>query len=300
MARFTRTVIILLAGMLVTCAFGCGRQRVADEERSRVVVVVSIAPLADFAHQVGGERVEVEMLVAPGMSPHTFEPTPRQLKALSQAALLVLNGVGLELWADDLVSAAQNQELRVVETADGVDIMHAGRNHGHGDAGNPHVWVDPICAIHQVEQIRDALIEVDPAGADVYHRNAQAYVGELRTLDDEIGRIVGTLSRKRFVAQHAVWSYFARRYGLVEASIIEASPGDEPSAKELSELVETMRKQRVTAIFVEPQLSQKAARVVAAETGADIVVLDPLGGPPGRGYLDTMRTNLEKMARALR
>jgi ABC-type Zn uptake system ZnuABC Zn-binding protein ZnuA len=300
MARVARTTTILLAGMLLSYAFGCGRQRGADEERPRLFAVASIAPLADFVREVGGERVEVEMLVTPGMSPHTFEPRPRQLKVLSHAQLLVLNGVGLELWADDLVAAAQNQRLRVVKTADGLDIIHAGRNRGHGNAGNPHVWLDPICAIYQVEQIRDALIEIDPTGADTYRRNAEAYIGELRRLDAEIRRVVDTLPRKKFVAQHAVWSYFAQRYGLVEAGVIESTPGDEPSPRELSELVEVMRSEGVTAVFVEPQLSQKAARAIAAETGAVVEVLDPLGSPPEYGYLETMRANLRKVAQALR
>lgn len=300
MARSARTAIVLLAGGLLSCALGCGRQRSADDERPRLVVVASIAPLADFVREVGRERVEVEMLVTPGMSPHTFEPTPRQLRALSHARLLVLNGVGLELWADDLVAAAQNRRLRVVKTADGLDIIHAGTNRGHENAGNPHVWLDPICAIYQVEQIRDALVEIDPVGADVYRENAEAYTGELRRLDAEIRRAVGTLSQRKFVAQHAVWSYFAQRYGLVEEGIIESTPGDEPSPRELSELVEVMRSEGVTAVFVEPQLSQKAARAIAAETGARVEVLDPLGSPPEYGYLETMRSNLRKVAQALR
>jgi ABC-type Zn uptake system ZnuABC Zn-binding protein ZnuA len=302
MTRLAATAAILLTGaaVLLFQLVGCGRERAAaGEGGDRLLVVASIAPLADFVREVGGEHAEVEMLVAPGTSPHTFEPTPRQLELLSRAALLVLNGIGLEFWADDLVSAAQNPKLRAVRTADGLDIIRAGRGQGHQDVGNPHVWLDPICAIHQVEQIRDALIEVDPAEADVYHRNAEAYVGELRTLDAEIRGAVGTLSRREFVGQHAVWSYFARRYGLVEAGVIESTPGDEASPRELSELVGMMHDQNVTAIFVEPQLSQKAARIIAAETGAAIVELDPLGRPPDRGYLETMRANLRKMAHGL-
>jgi ABC-type Zn uptake system ZnuABC Zn-binding protein ZnuA len=262
--------------------------------------VVSVAPLADFAHSVGGDRVEVVMLVGPGVSPHTFEPTPRQLKALSRAAVLVLNGVGLEPWAHDMVAAVQNPRLRVVHTAEGLDIIDAGKGGRQGNVGNPHVWLSPVCAVHQVEQVKDVLTEVDPAGADTYRENAETYIAELRRLDAEARRTVGTFSQKQFVAQHRVWSYFAREYGLVEAGVIETTPGDEPSPRGLSELVETMRSRGVTAIFVEPQLSQKAAYVIAAETGADIVVLDPLGNPPDCGYLDTMRANLRKIAQAMR
>ena len=290
---------LALALALAVSAAGCGRGRGAPKsEVGKVMVVASIAPLGYFARRVGGDRVEVEMLVPPGSSPHTFEPKPEQLRALSKAKVLVLNGVGLELWADDLIGAARNPDLKVVKTADGLDILRAS-GHGQEQFGNPHVWLDPIDAIRQVEKIRDALIEADPAGADTYHGNADSLVADLRKLDAEIKAAVATFRSKDFVSQHAAWAYFARRYGLVEAAVVETTPGREPSPGEIADIVQTVKRTGARAVFAEPQLSQKAAQVIAAETGAKVLLVNPLGIPPDYDYLETMRYNLAELKKGL-
>ena len=259
-------------------------------------VAASILPLADFARQVGGERVQVETLVPPGASPHTYEPTPAQLKLLSHARVLVLNGVGLEFWADKLISAAGNPDMIVVRTAAGLPILAGDPDE---PSGNPHVWLSPLGAIHQVEAIRDALIRADPAGADVYRANAERYVGRLRALDQEIRAAVATFRTRKFIVYHPAWAYFARDYGLEQAAVIERSPGQEPSPAEVAAIIRTARAIGAKAIFAEPQFSTKAARVIAEESGAQVLLLDPLGRPPGYRYLDTMRYDLAQMRKAL-
>ncbi len=124
-------------------------------------VVASILPLADFARQVGGDRLRLEALIPAGASPHTYELTPEQLKAVSRAKVLILNGVGLEFWADKVISAAANPDLEVVTASDGIRIL-AGDEDSPG--GNPHTWLSPKNAMVQVEKIRDAFIKADPAG----------------------------------------------------------------------------------------------------------------------------------------
>ena len=283
-------------GLMVVTGAGCsGGGGARQREARKVLVVASIPPLADFARQVGGERVRVETLVQPGMSPHTFEPTPAQLEAISKASVLVLNGVGLEPWADELIEAAGNEELEVVRTAEGLEIIDE-RPHGQGRAsGNPHVWLDPMCAMHQVEWIWKALSRADPAGGPTYDRNARAYGAQLLALDREIAAAIGGFETRRFVAQHSVWTYFAKRYGLLEAGVVETTPGREPTPGEIAEVVRTVRDTGVRAIFAERQLSQKAAGVIAAESGAKVVVLDPLGSD----YMRMMRENVEKMGEGL-
>ena len=185
-------------------------------ELLRLQLAASLLPLAAFALQVGGARVAGETLVPPGASPHTYEPTPAQLRRLSRARVLVLNGVGLEFWADKVIAAAANPRLIVVRTAAGLPVLA-------GDAdepgGNPHVWLSPRDAIHQVEAIRDALIRADPADAPAYRANAERYAGELRALDREIRAAVATFRSRKFIAFHPAWAYFARDYGLAEAAV---------------------------------------------------------------------------------
>ena len=261
------------------------------------MVAASILPLADFARQVGGERVEVETLVPPGASPHTYELTPAQLILISRARVLVLNGVGLEFWADKLIAAARNPKLIVVRTAEGLNILA-------GDAdeagGNPHVWLSPVNAIHQVEMIRDALIRADPAGTETYRTNAARYSDELRELDRQIRASVADFTQRKFITFHAAWAYFARDYGLEQAAVIERAPGREPSPAEIAGIIRTAKDIGAKAIFAEPQFSPKAARVIAEESGAQVLLLNALGQPPSYSYLDLMHYNLAQMSKALR
>jgi zinc transport system substrate-binding protein len=280
---------------LTACAGGANSSPARGD---RLPVTASIAPLADFARQVGGDHVGVITLVPPGASPHTFEPIPSQVAQMARARLLVINGVGLECWAGRLVEGADNPELVVVDTSQGIDILE---RDGDGSGGNPHIWLDPQNAIVQVSHIRDALIQADPAHADDYRASAQRYVQELGTLDQEIADEVATWSKREFIAFHPAWVYFARRYGLKQAAVIEAAPGREPSPAEVARIIETARRIGAKAIFAEPQFSPKAAQTLAEESGAQVLFLDPLGSSlRDPCYLNLMRYNVAQMANALR
>ncbi len=275
-----------------------------------IPVVASILPLGDFSRNVGGDRVDLIVMVPPGSSPHTYEPTPARARAVANARLLILNGVGLEFWAEKVIDAASNPDLIVVRTAEGLEIIedddghehHAEQGHHesqHHERGNAHVWLDPINAIHQVKRIRDALMRVDPDGADIYQTNADRYIRQLTDLDEEVRKTIATFRRKKFISFHAGYSYFARRYGLEQVVVVERTPGREPSPKEIANIVKTARKFHIKAIFAEPQFPPKAAKVIAGECGAEVLFLNPLGDPPHFVYLDTMRTNLHQLKRAL-
>lgn len=292
----------LRMGVSLACALvvmmgiaGCGRGEM--DRGGRMLVTASIAPLADFAKQVGGKYVEVELLVPPGASPHTYQLEPSQMEMLSRASVLVLNGAGLEYWAKKAVDAAANPRLVAMDTARGMKLLDSDPEH---PSGNPHVWLDPVNAIRQVEAIRDAFKRADPEHASEYRANAAAYIGRLRHLDQEIRAQVKMFRARSFVAFHPAWVYFAKRYSLTQAAVIERSPGREPSPGEIREVVDTVRRLKAKAVFAEPQFSPKAADVVAAESGAKVIFLDPLGKPPDYDYIETMRSNLRQMSEGLR
>lgn len=263
-----------------------------------MIVAASIAPLADFSKQVGGDRVQVELLVPPGSNPHVYQVEPDQMAMLSKASVLVLNGAGLEFWAKNVIDAANNPKMIVIRTADGLKLL----DHSEGDGGgaNPHVWVDPVDAIHQVEMIRDAFAKADPAYAIDYRANAARYIEQLIKLDADIRSEVATFKSRRFVAIHPTWVYFAHRYGLVEAAAIEQSPGKEPSPQDIKHAIDIAKQVHAKAIFAEPQMATKAADVVAEEAGAKVVLLDAFGKPPSYDYIETMRGNLQAIAEALK
>jgi len=258
---------------------------------SELRVAVSIPPLLDFVRAVGGDRVEAELLVLPGEDPHTYEIRPAQMRFLAGARLLIAVGLGLEWWLEDVVSAVGNPDLEIVITSEGIETI----------GGDPHIWLDPLNAVLQVATIREALVRVDPAGRLTYEVNAARYIVELLRLHAEINERVSGWSHKEFVALHGAWAYFARRYGLEQMAVIVPSPGREPSPREVAKITSLVRKYGIEAIFVETQYLPEVAELIAAETGASLVFLDPLGGVPGReDYLGLMRYNMERMEEVLR
>lgn len=292
---FRRVVAITLIGMALLMA-GCGQT--ARKVSGKILVAASIAPLANWCREVGGNLVEVELLVPPGASPHIYQPTPNQMRFLSNASVLVLNGIHLEFWASKAIDAANNPKLLVVRTAEGLPII-GGSDPDH-PGGNPHVWLDPINAIHQISAIRDAFIKADPKHKSTYEANTARYIARLKKLDSDIKVEVSTFKVRSFIAFHPAWVYFARRYGLDEVATLETSPGREPSAIEMKSIIDMARKLHAKAIFAEPQFSPKAAETIADESGAKVLYLDPLGRPPDYDYIKTMQYNLREMSKALK
>lgn len=293
---------IVLLGLL--SGFACS----PSTESGKLKVLATIFPLADFVKNVGGDRVEVTTLMSAGDSPHTWEPLPAQVKTIADARLMVINGAGLEFWMEKVVEAAASPDLLIVDTSvfpaiEGslltVEDEPAGDDAHHGV--NPHIWLDPFLARQQVEAIAQALIMVDPGGKETYLENAAAYVSELESLDEEIREATESFSIREFIAFHPAWTYFARRYGLVEAAVIEESPGQDSSAHK-KEVIDLARALGIRAIFAEPQFSPQAAQSIADEVGAEVLFLDPMGNPDlaGRdGYVELMRYNLEQMRLAM-
>jgi len=297
--KSVRCVVWLVTLLLLT---GCTRTSPSNPTvsppRKRLSVVVSILPLADFARQVGDDRVDVITLVPPGASPHTYTVTPAQAVALSKADVFVFNGIGLEFWAEKVIAASGNSRLVVINASEGIPVLAGAES---GASGNPHVWLDPQLAIRQVERIRDGFILADPAGRATYETAAAAYIAELHALDSEIAEEVQTWQRREFVAFHPSFAYFARRYGLVQAAVVEPTAGKEPSPAELLAIIGTIRRLNARAIFAEPQLSAKAAQVIARETGIQVLTLDPLGATISTGsYIDLMRFNVSQLGKALK
>ncbi|NPA27339.1 MAG: zinc ABC transporter substrate-binding protein [Chloroflexi bacterium] len=268
---------------------GCARST-ATPTSDRVPVVASIAPLADLVRQVGGERVEVTLMVPPNISPHHYEPTARQMEAVSRARLMVLNGAGLEFWAQDVIQAAQNPQLKVVELAEGLPRK--------GD--NPHLWLNPVFMLTYTDRVAQALREVDPAGKTTYEANAAAYKAELQALDRDIRAALASVPDRKVVTLHPAWEYFADEYGLEVVAVIQPTPAQEPSPAEVATIIELMRAEKVRVIIVETQMPPHIAQSIAQETGAQLVYMDPIGGvPPRETYIQMMRWNVNELVQAL-
>jgi zinc transport system substrate-binding protein len=295
----------------------------------RMIAIASIFPVADLVQQIGTERWETLTLLPAGASAHTYEPTPEQVRQLSQASIFFQIGLSLEFWLEKLVRAAKNPALVKVDLSEGIETMptpaselpqipqkgtrhgqasqplpaSGQRQYGHAHEGpDAHYWLDPICMLQVTTRIEQELTRLDPEYARLYTERAQRVRTDLEQLHAEIIQRTETLPNRRFIALHSAWTYFARRYNLVQAAVVEPFPGREPSPRYLAGLAQLMRREQVQAVVIEPQLSTNAAQALARETGARVGLMDPYGGPgvPGReSYLDLMRYDVASLVRLL-
>ena len=254
--------------ILIIAAFfanGCIDQTESQIDDGRTVIIASILPQADFVEHVGGDNVEVIVMIPPGANPATYEPTASQLKAASSAAMYVKVGSGLpfeEVWLDNIGSA--NPNMLIVDTSEGVDLI----------PGDPHIWLSPRSAMVQVENIYKGLVAVDPENSEYYYRNKEQYINDLEVLDTDITESLSGFDGRNFMVFHPSWGYFSRDYDLTMIAVeIE---GKEPSAGDMVHLVETAKENNIKIIFVQPQFSTKSAEVIAKEIGGSVVAVDPL------------------------
>ncbi len=256
-----------------------------------VVVFVSILPQATFVNKIAGELVQVQVMVAPGQSPHTYEPTPRQMITLSQAALYFRIGVPFEnVWMNRV--AKNNPNLKIIDTRDGIELRHMAAHHHHDDGDDadahanhhdddcekgeqdPHIWLAPQLVKIQAATICRALQELRPEHADVMQANLAAFHQELDDLDREIQGTLKPLNNRKFMVFHPSWGYFADAYGLEQIAI--EVEGKEPGAKALVTIIDEARKEQIKTIFVQKQFSTRTAIVIARATDAKVVQIDPL------------------------
>jgi len=250
---------------------------------------------------VAGEAVEVYTLLPPGASPHTFEPTPQDAARAGRASLLVVIGLGLDDWARRLVVGGQTQTLVLGDLVDTIPDTHSDEHHEAGGP-DPHVWLDPVQAARMIAALTEALLDLAPAARDQIERRSAAYRAQLDQFAETMVRAGKPYAGHRVVTMHAGFQYFLARCGLPPAYVITPFPGKEPSARYLEALGRKARQERIKVIFAEPQLSPKAAQVLAREINGRVLILDYLGDPsdPTRDtYLKTMQYNLDQLLAGL-
>lgn len=273
-------------------------------------VAVTIHPWADLLRQLGGDLLEVDQLLPPGVSPHDFDPSARDVLTVARADLLVYNGgPGLDEWVLPLFLAAGG----TAETVAVLDIvtfeplgsshLHAGHGHDLPDDGaaNPHVWLDPAIAADAVRALAGVLGRLDPANAAEFAARADRLAGDLLLLDRELAELLRPVAGEVFVPFHDAWPYFAKRYGLDLKLELEPVPGREPGPAYLLEALNLIRESGARAIFAERQLPLRPAQVVAEEAGLPLFVLDPEGGGSGgeETYQELLRHNARVLLHAL-
>lgn len=290
---------------------------VAGGADGRVAVVASFYPVAEVAGRVGGDRARVSNLTPAGAEPHDLELTSHQFDQLEDADLVVYLGNGFQPAVAEIASRRGSSTLDLLDrisleegARDAVDADegHAGEaqdDHAEESGLDPHFWLDPTLMAQAADAVVDALVEVDADGAGTYRSNAEAYKGELATLDADIQAGLATCDRREIVTSHAAFHYLARRYGLVQLPIAGLSPDAEPDPRRLAQLTDQIREKGITTVFFEELVSPAVAEALAREAGVATAALSPLEGlsvpdaEAGMDYPAVMRRNLAVLRQAL-
>jgi zinc transport system substrate-binding protein len=290
--------LILLIVLLVSLT-GCIGQQKANETSEKINVVTTFYPLYEFSKRIGGEKADVSILVPAGAEPHDWEPGPQDIIKIESAHIFVYNGAGLEPYVDKIITKTESQTLIVVDSSEGIELIK------EGGAPDPHIWLDPVLAKHQVETIEKAFIKADPKNSDYYSANTAALEQDLGALEANISKELTPAKKKMFITSHAAFGYFAKRYGLTQIAIAGLSPDIEPSPAKIAEIVGLARENKVKYIFFEALISPKLSETIANEAGAQTLVLNPIEGlseaqiKQGENYFTLMRDNVKNLKLAL-
>ncbi|WP_308806011.1 metal ABC transporter substrate-binding protein, partial [Atopobium minutum] len=286
---------------------------------SKLQVLASFYPIADFAQKIGGDKIEVKTLVPTGTEPHDWEPSTSDMIQFTNAKLLIYNGAGMEHWVDDTLKSLGDTAPKAIAASEGITLLEADKTdpehehedkhddhdeHEHG-AYDPHVWLDPKNAKAEMKNIMNALVELDPDNKESYTSNFSKWEAECDKLDSEFSDQLAGVLQKTVVVSHAAFGYLCNEYGLTQYSIGDIDAEAEPDAKRMAEIAEYVKNNKVSTIFSEELVSPKVAKAIAEETGAKMEELNPLEGlsddeiAAGEDYFSVMRSNLKKLVGAL-
>jgi zinc/manganese transport system substrate-binding protein len=292
----------LAAAAVVLLVASCSNGAAGDS--GKLQVVATTTQIGDFARQVGGDAVEVDQILQPNTDPHEYEPRPSDIEGAAGAELVFASGDNLDGWIDQVVSES-GSDAQIVDLGAHLPVKVPGESSGaEASRYDPHWWHDPRNAEAAVEEIRETLAKAAPSKAAEFRRNADAYLIKLRELDRGIARCVDSVpaSQRKLVTDHDAFGYFARRYGItvVGAVIPSQTTQAQPSAKDVSDLVDLIKREGVTAVFPESSLSPKLAQTIASESGASsdhTLYGDTLGpeGSSGATYLKMESANADAM-----
>ena len=262
-------------------------------------VVASFSILGDFVREVGGSGVDVSTIVGPNGDAHVYEPTPADGRKLARARLVFVNGLGFEGWIDRLIAASKTK-AKIVTASAGVAPRQ-------GEEGlDPHAWQDVANARRYVENIRDALVAADPGRAALYRANATAYLAKLDALDHEVAAALATIppARRRIISTHDAFGYFSARYGFEFIAPEGVSTEAEASARDIARIINSVKREKVAAVFLENIADPRLAESIAAQTGAKIggtLYSDALSDAngPAPNYIEMVRHNVKELTEAL-
>lgn len=314
-----KLLLILLAGcMTLFLMTGCSSSTANSDSETKntkdkkLTIYASFYPMYDFASKIGGDKVTVVNMVPAGTEPHDWEPAASDIAGLEKADIFVYNGASMEHWAEDVLESLSNKDLISVEASKGISLMEGHHEEDEeegtseeGEEYDPHVWLSPVNAKVEMENIKNALVQADPDNKDYYEANYTKYAADLDTLDKEYKDTLSPLPNKDIIVAHQAFGYLCAAYGLNQVPIEGLSPDSEPDPATVANIIEFAQEHNVTVIFFEELVSPKVAQTIADSIGAKTEELNPIEGlsdeeqAAGDDYFSVMRQNLEKLKTAL-
>ncbi|MCW6681337.1 zinc ABC transporter substrate-binding protein [Aerococcaceae bacterium NML160702] len=309
----------LLAGIAVLFLTLGQFNTVAAAEQKKVMT--TFYPVYYLAQRIAGDKMEVSMLLDSNQDPHDYESSARDAATVQQSDIFIYQDDEMEHFVSDMVKLLDTSKTKIVESTEDIELLagdmhehddheheegeshddHADYDHDHSHEFDPHTWMDPMIYAKQAENVKKALIEVDPDNKAVYEANAKALVEELTQLDAEYREQLAKLENKTIVVQHAAFGYLAHAYGLTQEAITGIQTTQEPSAAALAAMQDFVKAHQVKTIFVEPSLNPATAKVVADASGATLRPLRTLESvtqeeiEKGEDYFTIMRANLAEL-----
>ena len=303
-----RLAAALVALLVVTAACGnTSGSPTASTSGYRVMATTSV--FADLARLALGDSVQIDSIVPAGIDVHTFEPSPSDAAKIATADLIIMNGLGLDEWVLSLIEAAHKNSTDLLRLGEGLDVSDGWvyltpAESGTPRAYDPHVWLDPNGAALYVQRIADRVVQDHPEFSTRVRSASATGVAALQGLDAEVRATFNAIpeANRKIVTFHDAFGYYARAYNITIVGVAIASPGQDPSAREIAALIDAIRASGVTTVFSEVQFPSKVLTSIAAETGATVLAdlySDALGAAPGDTYLGAMRANATAIAKSM-
>lgn len=279
--------LLILLLLLAACSQEKPQNEAADD--AKVDVYTTVYPLTYFTERIGGDRVNVKSIYPAGSNEHTFEPTQQDMIALAESDLMFYVGLGLEGFIENAKKTLKSEQVEFVATADAISDeelesgqaheehesdAHEGHNHGSTD---PHVWISPVLSQKLAGSIKDSLVAKDPEGAELYEENYTQLVEELNQLNQKFADMADQAANKTFFVSHAAFGYITEPYGIEQVAVAGLNSQDEPSQKELAEIVDLAKEKNIKYIVFEQNVSSNLAEVIQKEVGAEAVQMHNLG-----------------------
>ncbi|MDX9917257.1 MAG: zinc ABC transporter substrate-binding protein [Gudongella sp.] len=315
--KFSKKLILLITLIMILMLLfisGCTKDEINQRDNDdsvdgKITVVATLFPQYDFARTIGGDKINVKLILPPGVEPHSYEPTPMDVIQMNKSELFLYTGEDMEPWAFNMIQNLEAEGVLVIDLSKSIELMDSDHEHTEDDshAKDPHYWTDPNLASVMVEDILQAILNLDSPNANYYTGNADRLKSELSQLDQDIRNAIEKMgSRTILSGGHFAFGYFAHRYGLISMSPYEGfSPNAEPTPKSISELIDTIKETGAKAIFYEELIDPKVARIISEESGAEMLMLHGVHNvsqnelESGKSYVDFMYENLENLKTGL-